>query len=201
MTPEPDALILEGIVVTIDANGEPNIAPMGPRVDRQITHLVLRPFKTAQTYHNLKATGAGIFHVTDDCLLLAQAAIGQLGDVALCAIPGFRCPRLTEACRWFAFEVAALDDASERATIDCRIVERGEVRPFFGFNRAKHAVLEAAILATRVGILGASEIQEQMQRLAVLVQKTAGHQEKVAFCLLESSIREQTANGSVAIEK
>ena len=34
---------------------------MGPRVDRELTRLVLRPFQTAQTYHNLKSTGAACF--------------------------------------------------------------------------------------------------------------------------------------------
>ena len=47
--------------------------PWGRRVDRSITHLMLRPFQTAQTYHNLKATGCGVFHVTDDVNLLARA--------------------------------------------------------------------------------------------------------------------------------
>jgi hypothetical protein len=75
-----DEPILEGIVVTLDDQGIPNIAPMGPRVDRQISRLVLRPFQTAQTYRNLKATGCGVFHITDDVELLARAAVGH--DVA-----------------------------------------------------------------------------------------------------------------------
>jgi uncharacterized protein len=185
-----DDLILEGIVVTANAAGEPNIAPMGPRVDRAITRLVLRPFKTAITYRNLKATGCGVFHVTDDVLLLARAAIGRLDEEpAMVAVPGFACPRLAETCRWWAFQVRELDDAGERTTIDCEIVKSGEVRPFFGFNRAKHAVLEAAILATRVGILPAENIRHEMERLAVPVEKTAGEQERAAFELLRDFLR------------
>src|SRR5688572_29634926 len=146
-----DELILEGIVITVDAEGTTNIAPMGPRVDRAINRLLLRPYKTAQTYRNLKATRVGIFHVTDDCLLLAKAAIGRLApSPPLAEVEGFPCPRLADACRWFAFEVTSLDDAEQRTQIECSIVQHGELRPFFGFNRAKHAVLEAAILATRI---------------------------------------------------
>jgi hypothetical protein len=193
-TPEAtaDELILEGIVVTQDGAGRPNVAPMGPRVDRDITRLSLRPFQTSQTYQNLKALGRGVFHVIDDVGLLAQAAIGQLEPLpALAPIPGFACPRLASCCRWFSFSVAALDDSAERTTIDCRVIGRGDVRPFFGFNRAKHAVLEAAIHATRIGIVPAETIRSDLARLAVIVQKTAGQQERQAFDLLSEYIERQ----------
>jgi hypothetical protein len=185
-----DELILEGIVVTLDAAGTPNVAPMGPRVDRPITRLVLRPFQTAQTYANLVARRQGVCHVTDDVELLAAAAIGQLEPQPLLAtIDGFACPRLSDTCRWFAFQVESIDDSAERSTMHCRVVRRGEVRPFFGFNRAKHAVLEAAILATRVGILPASEIEAEMRRLSPLVEKTAGRAERRAFERLATYIQ------------
>jgi uncharacterized protein len=184
-----DELVLEGIVVTVGSDQQPHVAPMGPRVDRAITQLTLRPYKTAQTYQNLKAAACGVFHVTDDVELLARAAVGQLAvPPSLVTIEHFPCPRLAGACRWFAFRVESLDDSQDRTTIRCRIVDHGEDRPFFGFNRAKHAVVEAAILATRIGILPADEIRREMDRLAVLVQKTAGAQERNAFHFLQDHI-------------
>jgi uncharacterized protein len=186
---QKDEPILEGIVVSLDGAGRPNIAPMGPRLDRDITRLLLRPFRTSQTYQNLKATGCGVFHVTDDVELLARAAVGRLeSDPALTPVAGFSCPRLADVCRWFAFRVQTVDDRAERTEIDCQVVVRGEGRPFFGFNRAKHAVLEAAILATRIGIIHSEEIRGEMERLAVIVQKTAGQQERQAFDFLSRYI-------------
>ena len=70
-------MILESIVTTIDQQGEINIAPMGPIVDEAMTRLLLRPFETSTTFRNLKSSGRGILHVTDDVLLLAQAALGR----------------------------------------------------------------------------------------------------------------------------
>jgi hypothetical protein len=184
-----DELILEGIVVSCDDLGVVNIAPMGPRVDRQLTRFVLRPFQTAQTFRNLKSTGCCVFHISDDVLLLARAAVGQLeSPPALAQIDGFECPRLADTCRWFALQTISIDDEAERATIVCQVVQQGERRPFFGFNRAKHAVLEAAILATRIDILAAEEIDREMERLAIPVQKTAGEQERRAFQLLSDHI-------------
>ena len=56
--------------------------PDGPRVDSadSMERFVLRPYRTSTTYQNLKARGEGVLHVTDDVLLLAQAAIGASLD-------------------------------------------------------------------------------------------------------------------------
>ena len=56
---------------------------------------------------------------------------------------------LTDACRYYEFRVVELDDREERTAIVVETVAQGRHRDFFGFNRAKHAVVEAAILATR----------------------------------------------------
>ncbi len=182
-------------MVTLDVAEVPNIAPMGPRVDRDLTRLVLRPFQTSQTYRNLKQSGCGVLHVTDDVELLARAAVGQVEPPPpLVPIAGFACPRLADACRWLAFQVETLDDSAERTTIACRVVSRGELRPFFGFNRAKHAVVEAAILATRIGIVASAEICQEMKRLAIPVQKTGGMQERRAFEFLQSYISSRLAS-------
>jgi hypothetical protein len=186
-------VILEGIVTTLCADGSPNISPMGPIVDEAMTRLVLRPYQTSTTYHNLRRTGQGVLHVTDDVELLAQAAVDRLEHTPrLIAAEAVEGVILADACRWYAFRVRGLDDSRPRTTIDCEVVDRGRLRDFFGFNRAMHAVVEAAILATRTAILPASEIQAEMARLAVLVEKTGGPRERRAFELLRSYIREQT---------
>jgi hypothetical protein len=187
-----DELIVEGIVTTPSEDGTWNIAPMGPRVDRDFARLVLRPFRTSQTYQNLKRHGEGVFHVTDDVDLMARAAVGHLDPLPpLVPAGSTNLLRLADCCRWFAFRVMQLDDASDRTTIVCDVGERGMVRDFFGFNRAKHAVIEAAILATRIGILSADEIRAEMNRLAIPVKKTAGEQERRAFELLMNFVRDK----------
>lgn len=186
-------MILEGIVTTLNEDGSANVSPMGPLVDREITRLVLRPYKTSRTYRNLKRVSKGILHVTDDVELLAHAAVGRFEPPPR-LLPhkssgGFL---LADCCRWFAFEVATLFDQTDRTTIECQVIDSGRVRDFFGFNRAKHAVVEAAILATRVHILPADQIQEELARLAIMVDKTAGDQERRAFDFLRQHIESET---------
>src|SRR5690348_6586702 len=98
-----------------------NIAPMGPKLDDGLSleRFELRPYRTSTTYRNLKARGEGVFHVTDDVLLLAQAAIG----VPIDPEPGLRLADaisgwiLTGACRYHEFRVVELDDQAERTQI------------------------------------------------------------------------------------
>jgi hypothetical protein len=69
------------------------------------------------------------------------------------------------------------------------IVHRGERRPFFGFNRARHAVLEAAILATRLHLLSRAEVLSALVSMRSAVEKTGGPAELSAFAMLEEFIR------------
>ncbi len=197
-------MILEGVVTSQNALGELNVAPMGPIVEPDMRRFVLRPFQTSTTYQNLKQQPFGVLHVVDDVLLLARAAIEQLTE-APATFSALRVPGrvLAGACRWFEFRVESLDDSNERTRIEAVVEHSGRLRDSFGFNRAKHAVIEAAILATRVHLLPPDEILDQFERLRSPVDKTAGADELTAFALLDEFVqrklearRQQTEGGA-----
>ncbi len=184
-------MIVEGIVTTLNLSGELNIAPMGPMVDDSMTQLLLRPFRSSTTYQNLKARPCGVFHVIDDVLLIAQAALDRLESVP----PTLAAERidgqvLTDCCRWYEFEIVRFDDATERTSLTAQVVHTGRRRDMAGFNRAKHAVLEATILATRLHLIPESEVRQQLVALAVPVEKTAGLRERAAFDLVTTYVDE-----------
>ena len=186
-------MILEGIITTVDANGKLNVAPMGPSVGADMRRFVLKPFQGSTTYRNLKSLNVGVFHVSDDPLLLANSAIGRdLGwpTIAASQING---RILADACRYYEFRVLNFDDRTERAVVEVETVAEGRFRDFFGWNRAQHAVLEAAILATRTDFLPIEEILAELRRLAVPVAKTGGPAEAAAFALLEAHVAEVAA--------
>ncbi len=64
------------------------------------------------------------------------------------------------------------------------------MRDFVGLNRAKHAVIEAAIATSRIPWLGAEEVARQVENLTPLIDKTAGPQEREAFTFLTGYVRE-----------
>jgi uncharacterized protein len=187
-------VILEGIVTTLNDDTTLNIAPMGPQVDPRasLARFELRPFRSSTTYHNLKRRGEGVFHVTDDVLLLAQTAIGSSPEPAPETRPAdvVAGQILLGSCRYYEFRVIELDDRDERTTIVAETAAQGRLRDFFGFNRARHAVLEAAILATRTEILPLDDMLADFRKLAVLVDKTGGPRERAAFTLLQRHVLE-----------
>ncbi len=154
-----------------------------------MTRFVLRPFQTSTTYRNLKETGEGVLHVTDDVLLLAKTAIGLEVSPRTRAARVVKGQILEEACRYHEFRVTDLDDREARVTIQAETVAEGRLRDYFGLNRAKHMVVEGAILATRVEILPIAEILADFQKFGPVVEKTGGEPEREAWALLEEYVR------------
>lgn len=198
-------MILESIVTSVDAEGRVNIAPMGPRVQldsadaggEDIT-FVLRPFNSSHTYRNLIATRKAVIHVTDDAELFAKAAVDAIepGEIAKLVrqIDSTDWWPLRDCHQWFAVDIESISDQEPRVDMRCRVIESGVVRPFFGFNRAKHAVIEAAILATRTQLLPPQQIQDEIDRLRPLIDKTGGPAEHGAFDFLLKTIHDRLAS-------
>jgi hypothetical protein len=179
-------VIIETIVTTMDLHGAINFAPMG--VEWGDETIVLKPFLETTTFRNLSATGAAVINLTDDVMLFAQGAISspQFPSLPASVIHG---AVLEAACSWRELEVVHVDATPPRSRIETRVVHRGVRREFIGFNRARHAVLEAAILATRTHLLPAEQIREEFARLQVIVDKTAGPREREAMELLTQYVR------------
>ena len=166
-------MILEGLVTTTDADGRPHLAPMGPRVSADFSRLLLRPFPTSQTGRNLLRHGEGVFHITDDAALIARSAAGLLTEVPSTTealkIRGFV---LIDCCRSYEFIVRDIDTSHERFEMNAEVVAVRTHRDFVGFNRARHALLEAAIFATRFHLIAQEEIDEEFEKLGKIIFKT-----------------------------
>src|SRR5438477_2326905 len=106
---------------------------MGPEVDADasLTRFVLRPYRSSTTYRNLKACGEGVLHVTDDVLLLAQAALGPV-DPPPSLMPASRIRGfvLQNSCRYYEFRVVHLDDREERTRIEVMVLHSGRLHDF-----------------------------------------------------------------------
>ncbi len=191
MTRSPDELILEAIVTTESEDGSMHVAPMGPQVSQSMDRWLLKPFQTSTTFRNLQRTNRCVVHVVDDALVIAQAVLGNANSYPANSIPGTGFV-LDNACHWFALTVTEWDVSHPRALATCQVVEKQVGRPFFGWNRAKHAIVELAILASRVGMLDPSMMQNEIDRLKIMIEKTGSHREFEAFELLSHYIRSES---------
>src|SRR4051795_10372523 len=172
------APILETVVTTINPDGSVNCAAMGIEWGEQ--RIVIKPFRGTRTLRNLRATGTAVVNVTDDILLFSQAALGDPHPPTrpAASVDG---AVLDDACSWRELRVEAIDDGSHRARVTALVVDAGTGREFLGLNRARHAVLEASILASRARLLDAQDIRAELRPLQVLVDKTAGPREREAM--------------------
>ncbi len=180
-------MILEGLVTSCQPDGSLHLAAMGPEMpdSRAFTQLVLKPFAGSRTAELLAETPAGVFHLTDDVLLLARAVTGSLSEPpAARPATNIRGWVLEEACEAFEFQIVAADTSGPRSRLTAEIVASHFHRPFRGFNRAAHAVVEAAILFSRLHLLGATEVDRQLELLRPLIDKTAGDREREGFELI-----------------
>ena len=179
-------MIVESIVTTVAADGTVNCAPMG--VEWGDEAIVLKPFLETATYRNVVATRAAVVNLTDDVRVFARAAIAnpQYQTVSAAVVRGVV---LADCCSWRELDVHSIDSTPPRSRIETKVVHRGVHREFIGFNRARHAVLEAAIYATRLQLLPRTFIDSELARLQVIVDKTAGPEEIEAMALLTEHIR------------
>jgi hypothetical protein len=178
-------VIVETIVTTLGPAGAPHFAAMGVLWGEE--RITIRPYLTTRTYRNLTASREAVVNVTDDVLWFVKSA---LTHEPLPSAPARRVsvPVLRDACHWreVAVEDVVVPEAAVRAEVVTRVVERGERRPFVGLCRAKHAVVEASILASRRRFLSLEAILDELGRLDELVEKTGGPREREAMALIRT---------------
>lgn len=178
-------MIIESIFSTLGSDGQPNFAPMG--ITWGESELIVRPFRETATYRNLLATGYGVLSLTDDVLPFVQTSLyrADLPHFPAQTVPGVV---LQGACSWRELQVLEVSGSPERAEIRCQVVHTGHNREFLGYCRASVAVLEAAILATRLHAQTPAAVYEIMRHYAQIVAKTGGDNDRQAFQLVEQFI-------------
>jgi hypothetical protein len=170
--------IVETILTTTNAAGEVHIAPLG--LIQDAPHWIIAPFRPSRTLDNLREVPFAVASHTDDVRLFAGCLTGRRAwptrpaeKVAGAILEG--------ALSHWELEVEHVREDAQRPRFRCRIVHWGLHEPFAGFNRAQAAVIEAAILLSRLDLLPAEKIESEIAYLAIAVSKTAGPREEEAW--------------------
>jgi hypothetical protein len=183
--------ISEVIVTTQSAVGMPNAAPVGilTEIDEQgETNHFIKLYKGSQTLGNVLETSTIAANVTDDVVLFVKTALGHLSEAYLSEFAGV--PVLTQANAWIVFTTVLIeehDDYVHFQVLPSAVkITRKEVK---AINRGRNAVIEAAVLATRLDLAKDAEEKEAMRErvaeYAEIVEKCGGSREKEAMEILK----------------
>jgi hypothetical protein len=179
-------MIRETIVTTVNGAGAVHIAPLGIIADGD--GWIIAPFRPSTTLDNLRAVPFAVANYIDDVRIFAGCLTGrsQWPTVASDSVP---VPRLAGALAHAELAVTRITEDEQRPRFHCRVMRLISHAPFQGFNRAQAAVIEAAILASRLHMLPREKIESEMAYLQIAVSKTASTAEQEAWAWLTEKIR------------
>ncbi len=174
-------MIREVIVTTVDRSGQAHIAPLGLIEDGE--GWIIAPFLPSVTHDNLLESSVAVANYTDDARIFAGLITGRR-NWPLVPATQISVPRLADALAHAELKVAHFKADAERPRFHCKIVHLEQHAPFEGVNRAANAVVECAILLTRLHMLPRDKIDLEIAYLAIAVEKTAGPREQEAWSWL-----------------
>jgi hypothetical protein len=179
-------MIRETIVTTMSRTGAVHIAPLGIIADGE--GWIIAPFRPSMTLDNLQELPFAVANYTDDVRIFAGCLTGRR-DWPLTQSARVPVPRLAGALAHAELAVSDVADDAQRPRFRCRVVHRASHAPFEGFNRAQAAVIEAAILVSRLHMLPREKIESEIAYLSTAVGKTASAAEQEAWDWLMERLR------------
>ena len=186
----PAELIFETIVTTCSAAGHVHVAPMGVRyVERDV---VLMPFRPSTTLANIEATGRAVLNLLTDVRVFAGCVTGRRDwpTVRLAADAGVR---LEAALGHVELRLVEQRDDAQRPVLRLAREHEAQHAPFLGFNRAQAAVIEGAVLVSRLHMLPADKVDSELRYLQIAIDKTAGPAEAEAWGWLQQAVQAHRA--------
>ncbi len=170
--------IVETIVTTTNAEGVAHIAPLGLIADGD--GWIIAPFKPSRTLDNLRANPFAVASHTGDVRVFAGCITGRREWPV---VPADRVAgvRLKETVSHWELAVDRVTEDAERPRFHCRVVHAATHSIWSGYNRAEAAVLELAVLSTRLAMLPPEKIDAELRYLEIAISKTAGPRELEAW--------------------
>jgi hypothetical protein len=196
-------LIYETVVTTVSPAGVVHVAPMGARYVGDL--VLLMPFRPSTTLSNIETTGRAVLNLITDVRVFAGCVTGrkQWPTVELPPLgndPADGAARSDPADQRLACSlghvqlrlVEQIDDA-QRPLLRLRRAAAAQDGIFQGMNRAQAAVVEAAVLVSRLHMLPRAKLESEWAWLQIAIDKTAGPSELEAWGWLDNALRQHLA--------
>ncbi|MEQ1601600.1 MAG: DUF447 family protein [Methylophilaceae bacterium] len=183
-------MIYETIVISVDGDNNPHIAPFGVRERDGL--ILIAPFRPSASLDNLLNSRSAVLNLTDDVRVFAGALTGRrLWPVHKAdTVQGYV---LDSALAHKELELVEIKEDATRPELYFRVVHEVNHAPFRGFNRAQAAVIELAVLVSRLNRLSMEKIESEIAYLKIAIEKTAGERELEAWSWLLERIENHNA--------
>jgi len=183
-------MIYETIVTTVNPQGAAHTTPFGIRM--QDGQVIISPYKPSVTLDNILSTGHAVLSLTDDVRVFAGALTGRKpwSLVSAVEVHGFR---LADTLAHKELKLIRVEDDPLRPQLFLEVVYEAQHAAFQGFNRAQAAVIELAVLVSRLKRLPMEKIQQEMDYLRIAIDKTAGERELEAWSWLAEAVSNHQA--------
>jgi uncharacterized protein len=179
-------MIRETVVSTVDQNGEVHLAPLG--IIAEGDGWIIAPFYPSTTLNNLRSVPFAVANFSDDVRIFAGCLTGRR-EWRTVTCEGFPVPRLADGLAHEELAVTRITEHEQRPRFHCGVLRSATHAPFKGFNRAQAAVVEAAILVSRLDRLPRDKVEREISYLEIAVGKTASSIEAEAWSWLMDAVR------------
>jgi uncharacterized protein len=190
------SMIFETVVTTCSPQGEPHIAPMGVRYEGDT--VVLMPFRPSATLDNILATECAVLNIVDDVRVFAGCVTGRRQWPLVDVQHAPRALRLEVALEHVCLRLVRHQEDAQRPVLHLQRAGGAVHRGFIGFNRAQAAVIEGAVLVSRLHMLPKEKVDEEMSYLQIAIDKTAGEPEREAWGWLREAVQRQRETPAAA---
>ncbi len=181
--------IFEAVLTTVSAAGVPHVAPMGVRYlgGPSGARIVLMPFRPSTTLDNMLATRCAVLNRLVDPRVFAGCVTGRKSWPLRPAekIAGVR---LEAALSHVELELADIVEDAQRPRLTFAPIHEVQHAPFLGFNRAQNAVIEGAVLVSRLHLLPPEKIDAEMAYQQIAIDKTASPEAREAWGWLREAV-------------
>jgi len=185
--------IFEAVVTTVSPGGAVHVAPMGVRYEG--ADVVLMPFKPSTTLDNILALKAAVLNILVDPRVFAGCVTGRKSwpTQPAARVPGVR---LEAALSHVELALTQAGDDPQRPHLRLSRVHEVMHKPFIGINRAEAAVVEGAVLVSRLHMLPQDKIDTEMRYLQIAIDKTASPEAHEAWGWLQQAVAAHRAKGA-----
>lgn len=180
-------MIFETIIISTNAEGEAHVTPFGVKHEGDL--IVISPFKPSKTLTNILANKSATMNLTDDVRVFAGGLTKRQAWRLLPTdkIQGFR---LGDCLTHVELTLMDVREDAERPQLVMQKVDTHQHKGFDGFNRAQAAVIELAVLTSRLHMLPPEKVKSELKYLQIAIDKTAGEREHEAWGWLTDKIND-----------